>query len=75
MKASEWTILVMFSLLFVLWLFRSPKVIPGWGDFFDTTKFTGTSKVAVKDASAAMLVVFITFALPVSSSAPGTSTS
>ena len=65
-KASEWTIIVMFSLLLALWLFRSPKVITGWGDFFGATKFTGTDKVSVKDASASMFVVFITFALPVS---------
>ena len=65
-KASEWTIIVMFSLLLALWLFRSPKLITGWGDLFGTTKFTGTGKVTVKDASASMLVVFITFALPVS---------
>ena len=56
----------MFSLLLALWLFRSPKVITGWGDFFGATKFTGTDKVSVKDASASMFVVFITFALPVS---------
>ena len=66
MKASEWTIIVMFSLLLALWLFRSPKLITGWGDLFGATKFTGTGKVTVKDASASMLVVFITFALPVS---------
>ena len=56
----------MFSLLLALWLFRSPKLITGWGDLFGTTKFTGEGKVTVKDASASMLVVFITFALPVS---------
>ena len=56
----------MFSLLLALWLFRSPKLITGWGDLFTTTKFTGEGKVTVKDASASMLVVFITFALPVS---------
>ena len=65
-KASEWTIIVMFSLLLLLWIFRSPKLITGWGDLFGTTKFTGAGKVTVKDASASMLVVFITFALPVS---------
>ena len=56
----------MFSLLLALWLFRSPKLITGWGDLFVTTKFAGEGKVTVKDASASMLVVFITFALPVS---------
>lgn len=33
-RYDEKNILVVFFVLILLWLFRAPRVIPGWGDLF-----------------------------------------
>ena len=35
-RYAEVLVLVMFILLALLWLFREPKFIPGWGSFFES---------------------------------------
>ncbi len=82
------SVLVLFVLLVLLWCFRDPKFVPGWGSLITVgkTKFVelnGTcsstsnpcgvdpvyaaeqhTELAVDDATAGMIVVFLLFVLP-----------
>ncbi|XP_068207294.1 Na(+)/citrate cotransporter-like [Palaemon carinicauda] len=58
---QEKTVLFLFIVVVLLWLFRSPEFIPGWSDLF--TDSNG-KKLAIKDASSVILVIFLLFALP-----------
>ncbi|XP_068207725.1 Na(+)/citrate cotransporter-like [Palaemon carinicauda] len=53
----EVTVLILFLILVALWLFRAPGFIEGWSAIFTHDK-------KISDASAAMLIVFLLFALP-----------
>ncbi len=65
LSAEEISISICFFILILLWLFRDPKIIPGWGGFFKTTKFSDpNATVTVGDASAAILMVVVVFSLP-----------
>ena len=35
-RYAEVLVLILFILLALLWLFREPKFIPGWGSFFES---------------------------------------
>ncbi|CAD5220776.1 unnamed protein product [Bursaphelenchus okinawaensis] len=52
----EKNLMVMFGLIVTLWLFRNPKVIPGWGNIF-TAGY-------VSDGTVAMFVSLLLFFLP-----------
>lgn len=56
LRYDEKNILVVFFVLILLWLFRAPRVIPGWGDLF--------KEGLVSDGTAAMGISLILFILP-----------
>lgn len=53
---AQGTILVMFIFLVILWLFRQPKFMGGWGDAF--------KKGYISDGTSAMIIAFLIFQLP-----------
>ncbi|CAG0889918.1 unnamed protein product [Darwinula stevensoni] len=55
----EFMTLTLFIILILLWLFRQPQFIPGWGDWIK-----GDRDLEVKDATAAMLIVVFLFIIP-----------
>jgi di/tricarboxylate transporter len=55
-RFDERVVLFLFILLALLWLFREPKVIPGWSQFFEPGY--------VSDGSTAMFVAFLLFVVP-----------
>uniref|UniRef100_A0A914BYB8 Uncharacterized protein n=1 Tax=Acrobeloides nanus TaxID=290746 RepID=A0A914BYB8_9BILA len=55
-RYDECTILVNFVILVILWLFRQPKFIPGWGELFEPGY--------VSDGTVAMGMALILFVLP-----------
>ncbi|XP_042233870.1 solute carrier family 13 member 5-like isoform X3 [Homarus americanus] len=59
MAFQEVVVLTLFIILVLLWLFRAPEFIPGWSDLF-----TDAFGVKVDDATPAILIVFLLFALP-----------
>ncbi|XP_064082342.1 solute carrier family 13 member 2-like [Macrobrachium nipponense] len=61
MSHQEKTVLTLFIILVLMWLFRSPEFIPGWADLF---KDANGKKFAIKDASSVILIIFALFALP-----------
>jgi sodium-dependent dicarboxylate transporter 2/3/5 len=56
MSFKEISVAVLFGILVLLWILRSPKFMPGWGDLFEP-KY-------VSDATAAMFIAFLLFVLP-----------
>ena len=58
MNYYEWNVLVLFVSLVLLWFTRSPGFMNGWGDALEDLGLD------VSDASAAMLITVILFALP-----------
>ncbi|KAK8378288.1 hypothetical protein O3P69_011052 [Scylla paramamosain] len=58
-RTQEITVLVLFIILVLLWLFRAPEFIEGWAGYFEHTY-----GVEVDDATPAMFVVFLLFCLP-----------
>lgn len=59
MRMQEITVLVLFIILVLLWLFRAPEFIEGWAGYFEHT-----FGVEVDDATPAMFIVFLLFCLP-----------
>jgi len=56
-------VLCLFSILVLLWFFREPRFITGWGDFW-IEETDGKVHQIVDDASSAMLIVFLMFIIP-----------
>ncbi|GBN37146.1 Solute carrier family 13 member 5, partial [Araneus ventricosus] len=56
-SSHEASVMVLFSILIILWIFRDPKFIPGWA-----TVLGFKSKVG--DSTVAMVIVFLMFFLP-----------
>lgn len=65
MSAHEWQVLVLFIILVLLWFFKTPVFIPGWGDLFkkETMRDPKTT-VSVSSATPAVLIVALVFILP-----------
>lgn len=63
MKFNEWLVSAVFSMLLILWFFRSPGYMTGWGDLFDTVNALGED-VEVGDATAAVFAALLLFILP-----------
>ncbi|XP_037784343.1 solute carrier family 13 member 2-like isoform X1 [Penaeus monodon] len=57
----EIVVLVLFSTLVFLWVFRAPGFVTGWAQFF-TDSFE--EKVIVRDATPVMFMVFLLFCIP-----------
>jgi sodium-dependent dicarboxylate transporter 2/3/5 len=51
-------------ILILLWFFREPMFIDGWGDFLKRKTSRGTTST-IGDATPALLMVIIIFALPI----------
>ncbi|KAK3927108.1 Protein I'm not dead yet [Frankliniella fusca] len=56
MTFHEGSVLFLFLVVVVLWFFRAPEFIPGWAEY--------VSDVKIKDATPAVLIVFLLFVLP-----------
>lgn len=63
-STHEWSILLCFVILVLLWFFRQPMFMTGWGDFLERMTKRGT-KVTVADATPAMLMVVLIFVIPI----------
>ncbi|CAL4060255.1 unnamed protein product, partial [Meganyctiphanes norvegica] len=59
MTYHEATVLTLFIILVLLWLFRSPEFVPGWAQWF-----MDAYGIKVGDATPAMLIVFLLFIIP-----------
>lgn len=59
----EGSVMCLFVVLLVLWFFRDPGFMPGWGKFFETSNQVGDA-ISVSDATPTMLVVVLLFVLP-----------
>ncbi|XP_047470997.1 solute carrier family 13 member 5-like isoform X2 [Penaeus chinensis] len=57
----EIVVLILFSTLVFLWVFRAPGFVTGWAQFF-TDSFE--EKVVVRDATPVMFMVFLLFCIP-----------
>ncbi|GBN82575.1 Solute carrier family 13 member 5 [Araneus ventricosus] len=57
LTSYEASVIVLFSLLIVLWIFRDPKFIPGW---YTALGF----KLKVGDSAIAIAIIFLMFLLP-----------
>lgn len=44
MSFNEKTVTILFTILVLLWMFRDPKFIPGWGSFF--SKYEGFNLIS-----------------------------
>jgi len=65
MSMHEWQVLILFIILVILWFFKTPVFIPGWGDFFKKqTMRDPSTKVTVSSATPAVLIVALVFILP-----------
>ena len=62
-STHEWSILICFITLIFLWFFREPMFIDGWGDILKRITDRG-SQSTVGDATPALLMVMVIFALP-----------
>merc|ERR1712013_756544 len=59
MSMHEWQVLILFIILVILWFFKTPVFIPGWGDLFKRqTMRDPPTKVSVSSATPAVLIVF-----------------
>ena len=56
MTLHEWQVLILFIILILLWFFKSPKFISGWGSLFERAK--------ISQATPAVLIVCLAFLLP-----------
>lgn len=56
MTFHEGSVMFLFLSVVVLWFFRAPEFIPGWAEY--------VSDVKIKDATPAVLIVFLLFVLP-----------
>jgi len=63
MTCHEIQVLVLFIILILLWFFKTPIFMPGWGDQFEVTS-KGGSKISVKSATPAIFTVVMLFILP-----------
>jgi len=65
MSMHEWQVLILFIILVILWFFKTPVFIPGWGDLFKRqTMRDPPTKVSVSSATPAVLIVALVFILP-----------
>lgn len=56
MTFHEGSVMFLFLTVVLLWFFRAPEFIPGWAEY--------VSNVKIKDATPAVLIVFLLFVLP-----------
>lgn len=62
----EVTVLASLIILILLWFFKSPGFMTGWGDLFLTYNLRG-DKVKIGDATPAIFVAILVFVLPAES--------
>ena len=66
MSYEEKTLIICFLLLSMLWFFRSPGFMIGWGDYTENKYQTQSDgqQLSIADATAAVLVMILLFVLP-----------
>ena len=66
MSYEEKTLIICFLLLSMLWFFRSPGFMVGWGDYTEQKYETQSNGqlLSIADATAAVLVMILLFVLP-----------
>jgi len=65
MTMHELQVLILFIILVILWFFKTPVFITGWGDLFKKeTMREPPTKVTVSSATPAVLIVCLVFMLP-----------
>jgi len=63
LRCHELSVLICFIIVILLWFFRKPLFMFGWGDLFTFDTARG-KKVTVGSATPAILMVLVVFALP-----------
>jgi len=63
MSMHEIQVFVLFLILILLWFFKTPLFMPGWGDIFKVSTVRGTT-VVVGSATPAILMSVLLFVLP-----------
>jgi len=63
LRCHELSVLICFIIVILLWFFRKPLFMFGWGDLFTFMTARG-KKVTVGSATPAILMVLVVFALP-----------
>ena len=63
MSMHEIQVFVLFLILILLWFFKTPLFMPGWGDIFNVGTVRGTT-VVVGSATPAILMSVLLFILP-----------
>merc|ERR1719189_1692503 len=69
MTVHEIQIMILFIILILLWFFKTPIFMPGWGDLFSATNSEG-DRVVIAQATPAILIVLLLFILPRSYNTP-----
>jgi sodium-dependent dicarboxylate transporter 2/3/5 len=69
MTVHEIQVMILFILLILLWFFKTPIFMPGWGDLFSATNSEG-DRVVIAQATPAILIVLLLFILPRSYNTP-----
>ena len=66
MSYEEKTLIICFLFLSMLWFFRSPGFVTGWGDYIESTnRIRHSGEVfSIADATPAVLVMILLFILP-----------
>jgi len=63
MSVHELQVMILFMILILLWFFKTPIFIPGWGDLFAAETSAGV-KISIAQATPAILICLLLFVLP-----------
>merc|ERR1719187_1167235 len=63
MTMHEAQVLILFILLVMLWFFKTPLFMPGWGDYFQQETARGTT-ASISNATPAIPMAILLFVLP-----------
>ena len=66
MSYEEKTLMLCFLFLSMLWFFRSPGFVTGWGDYIESNNriWYNREVLSVADATPAVLIMILLFILP-----------
>ena len=63
MSMHELQVMILFIILILLWFFKTPIFMPGWGDMFTGVTAAGDN-IAIAQATPAILICLLLFILP-----------
>jgi len=63
MSMHEFQVMILFIFLILLWFFKTPIFMPGWGDLFSAETSNGEN-VSIAQATPAILICLLLFILP-----------